>query len=371
MIADATDERVLFSVTWYYAIFENVRSSHMSRRLTFFVILLFLTLGIASIASAQNSWQQVIDREADFTVSFPGQPTYQTTTDPATGLQTEIYKFFYTGHLLRITIGPLPQLVRTPAEFSKVYGEFAEQVVPLGGVLLRQQKLLDGGRQYDTVANTKDGTIYGRTRLYIHNGRYYALAFEMYALDGINEREAERFLSSFSFLDTVPKRRAPTRNNLPTRDATKDFKQPKWYTFRAPDSTFTVEFPGRPSYQFDPSSGTGTPFHRYHYFYGENVFQVSYREDPEAIAQPEQVIQKAVELYTSHREGWRVLRKVRLPDGGHQIESQGMSGEILTYSRVRMYVRGGRVYYITALTQNLVGPNKNDIARFFESFRFL
>jgi len=107
------------------------------------------------------------------------------------------------------------------------------------------------------------------------------------------------------------------------------------------------------------------------YFYGENVFQVSYREDQVSSTKPEQLIRKVVEDYTSPREAWRVLRQVQLPDGGYQIESQDTSKGAPFYSRVRLYVRGTRVYYVTALTQDLSGPNKNDVTRFFDSFRFL
>ncbi|HEX8495302.1 MAG TPA: hypothetical protein VF658_20995 [Pyrinomonadaceae bacterium] len=343
----------------------------MSRPLTLRIMVLLLTISLIPVSSAQTTWQQVTDREAGFTISFPGQPTYQATADPATGLQTEIYKFFYSGRLLQITFALLPKSVRNRAEFGRVYSEFTQLVVPSSGILLRQQKLPDGGRQYDTVADTKDGTIYGRTRLYLRNGRYYAIAFEMYAQNRIDEREAERFLSSFNFLDALSKRQVPAYDNFPTKSTVGRSDRAKWYTFKAPSSDFLVEFPGKPSYQLDSSSETSVPFHRYYYFYGENIFQVSYREDPEASTRPEQVILKALRIYTSHRGGWRVLRQVQLPDGGYQVESRGTSDGVPVYSQTRLYVRSTRLYYVTALTQNLVGPNKDDVLRFFESFRFL
>ncbi len=169
-------------------------------RLSLLLLIVLLLVSLTSVSSAQTGWQQVIDKEAGFTISFLGKPIYIAETDPATGLQIEIYKFFYTGRLLRITFAPLSGSVRTPSELSRVYSEFANQVVPQNGTLLRQQKLADGGRQYDTLAETKDGTIYGRTRFYLHNGRYYTIAFEMFARDGINERKQSNFSLRLIFL---------------------------------------------------------------------------------------------------------------------------------------------------------------------------
>lgn len=343
----------------------------LQRPAPFLIALIIFSVALPLSTLAQASWQQVIDNEAGFKISFPGQPTYQATTDPTTGLQTEIYKFFYTGRLLRITFAPLSQSVRTPAEFSKAYSDFAHQVVPQGGVLLRQQKLPDGGRQYDTLTDVKDGTIYGRTRFYIRNGRYYAVAFEMYARGRIDERKAERFLTSFSFLDGLPKRRATTRNTLPMEHNARNSERAKWYFYRSPDNDFVVEFPGEPRYQFDQSPGKNPSFHRYQYFYGENIFQISYREEPRARTQPKEVIKRASESYTSSREGWQVLSQLEIAYGGYQIESQGIVDGARVYSRVRLYVRGTRIYYLTVLTPNLTGPNEDDVSRFFKSFRFL
>jgi hypothetical protein len=206
--------------------------------------------------------------------------------------------------------------------------------------------------------------IYGRTRFYIRNSKYYAIAFEMYARGGLNEREAERFLSSFRFLDASYRGRAVKRVDSPSKGSV----TAKWYSFRSPEGDFTAEFPGTPIYELDSSSGA-TPFYRYHFFYGENIFQISYRESPEAATQPEQTLRRAIENYTAATEGRRVLRQERLPDRGYLIESRGVSDGTLYYSRTRLYVRGSRLYYVTVLTQNLSGPNERDVARFFAAFR--
>lgn len=342
------------------------------KRLSCFILSTHIFILTTSSASfAQTSWQQVMDNEAGFSISFPGQPTYQTSTNPNTAMQSEVYKFFYTGRLLRITFAPLPEPVRTPAELSKVYGELSQEVVPSGGILLRQQKLPDGGRQYDTVAKDSVGTIYGRTRFYIRNSMYYAVAFEMYSQDGLNEHEAERFLSSFHFLSVSPKGKATKREGLLGATVSGKSRIAKWYPFRSPDGNFTVEFPGKPTYQLDSSPESVDSFHRYHYFYGENIFQVSYREFPEAGTQPEQVLRRAIEIYTAPTAGRRILRQERLPDGAYLIVSQGVTNAVPFYSQTRLYVRSSRVYYVTTLTQDLAGPNNNDLVRFFASFHLL
>jgi hypothetical protein len=57
------------------------------------ISIVFLIVSFTAVSHAQTSWQLVTDNEAGFSISFPGQPTYQTTIDPATGKQVEVYKF--------------------------------------------------------------------------------------------------------------------------------------------------------------------------------------------------------------------------------------------------------------------------------------
>jgi hypothetical protein len=49
------------------------------------IALLKVTI-LSSISVAQVTWHKITDQEAGFTVSFPGQPTYQESTAPETGL---------------------------------------------------------------------------------------------------------------------------------------------------------------------------------------------------------------------------------------------------------------------------------------------
>src|SRR5687767_8585087 len=95
-----------FYVSRYRSTHSLGRSSSMTRLSHRIFVALFLIVTSMPASFAQTSWQQVTDSEAGFSISFPGQPTYQTSTDPVTRIQTEVYKFFYTGRLLRITFAP-------------------------------------------------------------------------------------------------------------------------------------------------------------------------------------------------------------------------------------------------------------------------
>ena len=91
----------------------------MSRIPYISLIALYLIFNFVEVAHAQTSWRQITDGEAGFSISFPGQPTYQTSTDPATGMQIEVYKFFYSDHSLRVTFAPLRERKRSVAGCCK------------------------------------------------------------------------------------------------------------------------------------------------------------------------------------------------------------------------------------------------------------
>ncbi|HZH30228.1 MAG TPA: hypothetical protein VEY11_05655 [Pyrinomonadaceae bacterium] len=40
-------------------------------------------------------------------------------------------------------------------------------------------------------------------------------------------------------------------------------------------------------------------------------------------------------------------------------------------SRTQLYLRGSHLYFVSNMTKNLSGLNKDDVTRFFPSFRFL
>jgi hypothetical protein len=320
-------------------------------------------------SSTQGQWQRITDREAGFTISFPGKPSYEQSADPTLPHQTETYKFFYNDRLLQITFAPLVKQPRTPAELGDAFSEIT-RVQARDGKLLRQVKLPDGGRQYDNVTTDKNGIAYHRTRVYIRSGRYYAISYSMYATDSIDEHEAERFFSSLRFTDDLPANRAAVRRGT-SRRSTNNAQRNSWYTFRSPDGDFTVDFPGRPEFKEFPNPDTHISDYKYYFNYGENTFIVSYREEPLAAAQPKRVLQQALEKALENNGVWHVLQHIQMNDGGHYIESQGMAEGIPIYMRTKLYLRGTRLYHVSTMTQNLIGPNKDDVVRFLSSFRLL
>jgi hypothetical protein len=336
------------------------------------ILLLAVTAIIAPLQAspAQDQWQQITDREAGFTISFPGKPTYEQSDDPTLPHQTEKYKFFYNDHLLQIIFASLN---RQPQTSSDVSDDFAEitRVQVKEGKLLRQVKLPDGGRQYDNVTRDESGIAYHRTRVYIRNGRYYAIVYSMYATDGIDEREAERFFSSFRFIDGSAAQPIVGSKSTPRRGAVDNARSNSWYTLRSPDNDFIVDFPGKPNFQELPNSKGGSSFNRYYFHFGENSFIVSFQEEPAAATQPERVMQEALAKALENNDVWRVLRHVQMRDGGHYIESQGVLDGMPVYMRIKLYLRGTRLYHATTMTQNLTGPNKDDVVRFLSSFHLL
>jgi hypothetical protein len=324
----------------------------------------------ASVSAAQNRWQEIMDRQAGFTVSFPGRPAYEESTVPETGQPLETYSFYYNGNLLRISFGPAVPAPRTAIEVNKLLGEIADLYASNSGALLRQEKLSDDGRQFDNLMEMRNGTLHLRSRVYVRRGMTYTLSCGSYAADGIDEQIAGQFFSSFSFLNSTSRQAATTRRNAPKRSIPGGAIDNRWYTLRGPDGDFVAEFPGKPDYILDTSSPTGIPLHLYRFAYGENFFSVSYRERSLPGGTPEQELKQALKNYNAAMPGWELLRQVEMPDG-YLLEHRGMSTGYPILARTRLYLHGTRLYFVTSMTKNLSGPNEGDVHKFFVSFRFL
>jgi hypothetical protein len=337
------------------------------RRLARILLLTSIVTVLSPTLAAQIRWQEVVDREAGFIVSFPGKPTYKQTVAPETGLPFEVYSFYYNGNLLQITFQPINPAPRTALEVNQVLSNSAD-VYAAG--LVSQVKLPGGGRQFDNLMETKSGTLQIRTRLYIRSGKLFTLSCGSYEVDGIDEGLAERFFSSFGFTDSSLRRGTTSGRSTSRRPARKDERNTRRYAYRAPDGDFIVEFPGKPDYLTLKVTGTNSTLHRYHYSLGENKFMVSYY-DTDLIGNPEKITQQAVVNYIAAYPDWRLIRKDQLPDGGYYVEMRGVAAGFHVRTQTRIYLRSTRIYYVTTHTQNLSGPNKSDINRFFSSFHFL
>lgn len=337
----------------------------------FFPFLSLIILGaFAQATSAQITWQRITDNAANFTISFPGRPEYGESTAPETGQPLETYSFYYNGNTLHIAFTPLVPAPRTVLQVNRALSDTANVYARNAGNLLRQEKLPDGGRQFDNIVKTPSGTLHLRTRTYIHRGMIFTLSCGSYAQDGIDEQIAGRFFSSFSFTSDDPRRPVAARRTMPKKSSPKVADRMRWHVLRGPNADFIAELPGNPDYSIDTSSSAGPPLHTYRFSYGENFFAVSYRERSEPGASPEQELKQALKNYHAALPGWELLRQAEMPDG-YLIEHRGMSTGYPILSRTRLYLRGSRLYFVSSMTKNLFGPNKDDVTRFFSSFRFL
>lgn len=340
---------------------------YRSRRMWVIFTALILSTS-AYVSAAQKGWQRITDREAGFTVSFPGSPTYGESTAPETGQPLETYTFYYNGNTLHIAFGPIVPAPRTVMEINKVLSDTAEVYARNAGNLLRQEKLPDGGRQFYNLVKTPLGTMHLRSRVYVRRGMMFTLSCGSYAQDGIDEQAAEQFFSSFSFINISPDGPATARRNVPKRSSPRVVTGGRWYTLREPDTDFLAEFPSKPDYSVNNSSGTA--LYQYRFAHGENFFSVSYRERYEPGASAEEELKLALKNYNAALPGWELLRQMKIPSG-YLIEHRGMSTGYPMVAQTRLYLHGSRLYYVMVMTKNLSGPNKDDVARFFSSFRFL
>lgn len=341
--------------------------SHLRRYL---VIIIVATHAFVQSHAIQSDWTRNTDQEAGFSISFPGRPTYEESTDPGTGQPLETYSFYYNGNLLRISFSPVIPAPKSTLQINRILSDTAGVYANTAGTLLRQEKIQGGGRQFDNLVKTPSGTLHLRSRVYIHKGKLFTLSCGSYDENGINEQIAGRFFSSLKFIDVLPKGRSLARINPPEEQLSSKSESAKWHRLRVPDGDFVAEFPGKPDYSIDTSFSASLPLHQYRFFYGENLFSVSYRERSEPEATPEQELKQALNNYHARLEGWKLLWQVDMHDG-YLIEHRGMSSGHLILARTRLYLRGSRLYYVMSMTKNLSGPNKDDVNRFFSSFRLL
>lgn len=330
--------------------------------------ILMAIVVLSSASAVQTKWQRVFDKEAGFTVSFPGHPTYGESTASETGQPLETYSFYYNGNTLNVAFGPIIPAPRTTMQVNKVLSDTANVYARNAGTLLRQEKLPGGGRQFDNLIKTPSGTMYLRSHVYVRRGMMFTLSCGSYAQDGIDESLAEQFFSSFNFINVTPSKQITVRGTAPPKTSPKMVASTSWHTLRGSDGDFLIEFPGKPDYSVDASFGTA--LHQYRFAHGENFFSVSHRERYEPGVSPEQELKQALKNYHVALPGWEILRQVEMP-GGYLIEHRGMSTGYPVLARTRLYLHGSRLYYVMSMTKNLSGPNKDDVNRFFSSFRLL
>lgn len=177
-----------------------------------FVVTFILIPALILNAEAQNSWYPLTDQEGGFTIRFPNRPQYQQIPNRQYGFTSESYSFFYQKHSLQILFVPLETPPKTPQEALKALNDSSASYTTGFGKLIKQDKLPDGGRQYDNVYSDQGVMMLMRSRLYVRHGNLYTISCTAEASEGIDERIAEQFFSSFKFLEDLPKQlRTPQR----------------------------------------------------------------------------------------------------------------------------------------------------------------
>ena len=131
-----------------------------------------------------------------------------------------------------------------------------------------------------------------------------------------------------------------------------------------------AEFPGRPQHSVTPQPEIGTNVHKFRFLFGETLFVLSYWETPEGVSEPGLALQRVVSNHVAgERTRGQVQKQAALPGRGYEIESRSVFNNTLLHTRVRFYLRGTRIYSLTAMSPNSPSPNKDDTERFFVSFR--
>jgi hypothetical protein len=345
---------------------ENFHMLHLIRRhLSTFVLAQFFLL----TSAAQTVWQPFTDEEAGFTVNFPGKPSYEEGSLSQNGDPEETYKFQYGDNFLWVKFAPLSGIPRDSVGRSRMYAQITRDFSK-AGTLVRQEKLPDGGRQYYNVEDMSSGRLHMLTRVYLHRGRQYHLIYGTFAPAGVDERLASRFFSSFRFIEPSRRRGASARTGLPNGGSRADTQRSEWYVLRGSDGDFVAEFPDRPEHSVTPQPEIGTDVHKFRFFFGETLLVLSYWEVPEGMSESGQALQRVVNNHVAgERAKGQVQKQMALPGGGYEVESRGVFNNTLLHSRVRFYLRGTRIYSLTAMSPNSPGPSKDDIEKFFASFR--
>lgn len=149
--------------------------------------------------------------------------------------------------------------------------------------------------------------------------------------------------------------------------------QATWQTLAVPDAGFAIDLPGMPTVTEPQSSPLGERSRRYLVDLGPTAYYVSYTAYPKPVTgvTPGGLLDSAREIMLESVAGsLREEIHIRPPGQG---EGEGrelvIDGKDETVYRVRIYVRGTRVYRVMAAGPK--GFETNDSAkRFFGSFRY-
>lgn len=174
---------------------------------------LLILLTVTYQPNAQTRWYRFMGPDNDFSINFPSVPKHETHLNSSSQQPLELYTFVFNRHLLNIgykDLVPAPHtLKQRESALSGAIKSEIDWIKKLGGQLLKQQRLANGGIQFDFTSRLDDGTpTINRDRIYIYGGRYYQLRCLSISQLGLDESIANQFFNSFQFTIAVSPARA-------------------------------------------------------------------------------------------------------------------------------------------------------------------
>jgi len=197
-----------------------------SRFVAAFYSALLLCLLVQS-ASAQEQWRTLTGRDQDFSVSLPAEPERKSEVThqmPFTGQTITSYSArMGEAYYFVVNFRDLPAKAAS-MDRQQVLTEYERGLFLDAWSVIKQEKLPDGGWQYEAVTPLQVGTFTSppkarlRTRVYFRGSRMYTLAVLSRDPNGPAD-EAQRFFSTLRFLKAPPAPPAPRRRALTAREA--------------------------------------------------------------------------------------------------------------------------------------------------------
>jgi hypothetical protein len=150
---------------------------------------------------------------------------------------------------------------------------------------------------------------------------------------------------------------------------------PAWYTFRGPDSDFTLDFPSKPK-RIEDVQGPVTVLRRYGSSTGDTYFEVSIQDTGGAPGSPE-----ANELSPKYEQnmarllaedGTKIVQIRRLSKGSYEMELwfPSLSKDGYHHGLRRGVIRNGRQYHYGCNSLSIGQEvDRDECRRFLNSFR--
>lgn len=352
------------------------------KHLAFIYLAAIFITQLATATAVQSTWYKLAGANRDFTVEFPGRPTYEEVLVPNTGEPLRTYHFAYGNNYFSLEYADL----RLPSAATKAAAtvrlqeyarDYTKTITDAGGKVLMRTLLPDGGTEFVSKypAGKAREMSYEQSRVYFQGVRRYVLSCTSLSTSGVDQSLARRFFSSFHLYGTQGAGRADkVDRKVYSPSPTQNQDKGAWYTFTSLHGDFEAEFPDKPDYDTKAHPVTGTQVESVSFTYGDYDLSVQSSElVPPLVtsAEREQWLASATERFV-RRSALKVIRQTRLVDGALQIDTRGQLDGRTMFIRARVYARGSRGYIVSCsvFSQSLAALDEPLPTRFFASFKF-